>query len=150
LPMRRGEPGFPVFRAEHEMVMQREMRRSHVESFQIGWRHATMNFRPSRWIGHLAGGTKEAPHCQFASRQFVPEARQKLAGGATTGSARPITPNRPAPWKGARRTRGVWRATSPQDIRMLLAPLPGRIPNRRWWGGSVPVVPGRSATFTTG
>ena len=28
LPMRRREPGFPVFRAEHEMVMQREMRRS--------------------------------------------------------------------------------------------------------------------------
>ncbi len=26
LPMRRREPEFPVFRAEHEMVVQREMR----------------------------------------------------------------------------------------------------------------------------
>jgi hypothetical protein len=37
-----------------------------------------------------------------------------------------------------------------QGIRTLLAPLPGRIPNRGRWGGSFPVVPGRSATFTTG
>jgi len=82
--------------------------------------------------------------------QPVPEAHKKLAGGETTGSARPTTPNRPAPWKGARRTRGVWQATSPVEIRRLLAPLPGRIPNRGRWGGSFPVVPGRSATFTTG
>jgi hypothetical protein len=34
--MRRREPGFPVFRAEHEMVMQREMRRGHAGGFQIG------------------------------------------------------------------------------------------------------------------
>lgn len=37
-----------------------------------------------------------------------------------------------------------------EGMRTLLAPLPGRIPNRGWWGGSFPVVPGRSATFTTG
>jgi hypothetical protein len=35
-----------------------------------------------------------------------------------------------APWKGARRPRGVWRATPPGNIRTLLAPLPGRIPYR--------------------
>jgi hypothetical protein len=33
---------------------------------------------------------------------------------------------------------------------MLLAPLPGRIPYRGLLGGLVPVVLGRSATFTTG
>ena len=66
--------------------------------------------------------------------QPVPEARQKLAGGATTGSARPTTPNHHRALegreKGARRARGGWRATSPGDIRTLLAPLPGRIPYR--------------------
>jgi hypothetical protein len=36
LSMRRREPGFPVFRAEHEMVVQREMRRGHAGGFQIG------------------------------------------------------------------------------------------------------------------
>ena len=41
LPMRRREPGFPVSRAEHEMVMQREMCRSHAESFQIANDRAT-------------------------------------------------------------------------------------------------------------
>lgn len=125
--MRRREPGFPIFRAEHEMVVQREMRRSHAGSFQIGRRMAIANSAP------------------------VPEARKKLAGGATTGSARPTTPNRRRALEGREKgTRGVRRAISPGDIRTLLAPLPGRIPNLGWWGGPVPVVPGRSATFTTG
>ncbi len=47
---------------------------------------------------------------------------------------------RTAPWKGARRARGGWRATSSGNIRTLLAPLPGRIPYRGWWGGPAPVV----------
>lgn len=71
LPMRRREPGFTVFRAEHEMVVQREMCRSHARWFQIENHDATM---------------KSAPHRKFSP---VPEAREKLAGGATTGSARP-------------------------------------------------------------
>jgi hypothetical protein len=36
LPIRRREPRFPIFRAEHEMVVQREMRRGHAAWFQIG------------------------------------------------------------------------------------------------------------------
>jgi len=34
-----------------------------------------------------------------------------------------------------------------EGVRTLLAPLPERIPNRGRWGGSFPVVPGRSATL---
>ena len=34
----------------------------------------------------------------------------------------------------------VQRETPPQGIRPLLAPLPGRMPNRGRWGGSFPVV----------
>lgn len=63
LSMRRREPGFPVFRAEHEMVMQREMRRGHAGGFQNRGKMAIANSVP------------------------VPEARQKLAGGATTGQS---------------------------------------------------------------
>jgi hypothetical protein len=80
----------------------------------------------------------------------VPEARQKLAGGATTGSARPTTSNRRRTLEG--REKGIWGLAGniAGDIRTLLAPLPRRIPDRGWWRGTVPVVPGRSATFTTG
>ena len=46
LPMRRREPGFPVFRAEHEVVVQREMRRSHARWFQIACRMAITNSAP--------------------------------------------------------------------------------------------------------
>ncbi len=71
--MRRREPGFPVFCAVHEMVMQREMRRGHARWFQIG--------------GKMA----------IANSVTLPEARKKLAGGATTGSAphHPKPPPRP-------------------------------------------------------
>jgi len=68
LSMRRREPRFPVFRAEHEMVMQREMRRGHAGGFQIGWKMA------------------------IANSALVPEAREKLAGGETTGQ-RPLNTN---------------------------------------------------------
>lgn len=57
-------PRFPVLRAEHKMEVQREMRRSHAGSFQIGRRMAIANSAP------------------------VPEAREKLAGGETTGQRR--------------------------------------------------------------
>jgi len=84
LPMRRREPRLPVFRAEHEMVVQREMRRSHAGWFQIGRRMAIANSAP------------------------VPEARKKLAGGATTGSARPTTPNHHRALEGREKgTRGL-------------------------------------------
>ena len=45
LPMRRREPRFSVFRTEHDVIVQREVRGWHVGEFQIGWKHATMNFR---------------------------------------------------------------------------------------------------------
>ena len=80
----------------------------------------------------------------------MPEARKKLAGGATTGSARPTTPNHHRALEGREKgTRGL-AGNITQGMLTLLAPLPGRSPNREWWGGSFPVVPGRSATFTTG
>lgn len=69
-----------------------------------------MNFRLSRWIGCRAGGTKEAQYCQFAFRQPVPEARKKLAGGETTGQARPTRPSIRCALKGRERgTLGLSR-----------------------------------------
>ena len=98
LPMRRREPGFPVFRAEHEMVMQREMRRSHAGWFQMGNDRAT-------------------------TKSPVPEARQKLAGGATTGQ-RPRNTNRAL--KGREKGTRDLAGNIAVGIRALLAPLPGR------------------------
>lgn len=80
----------------------------------------------------------------------MPEARKKLAGGETTGSARPTTPNRHRALEGREKGTQGLAGNIAEAIRTLLAPLPGRIPIRGWWGGSFPVVPGRSATFTTG
>ncbi len=82
--------------------------------------------------------------------RIVPEARKKLAGGATTGTARPTTPKCRRALEGREKSTGGLAGNITQGIRTLLAPLPGRIPNRGRWGGSFPVVPGRSATFTTG
>jgi hypothetical protein len=62
----------------------------------------------------------------------------------------PHHPNPPRALEGREKgTRGLVGNIA-EGIRTLLAPLPGRIPNRGWWGDSFPVVPGRSATFTTG
>lgn len=91
------------------MVVQREVCRSHAGSFQIGSRTATKNFRASRWICERAGGTREAHHMPFGiAPNSVPEARKKLAGGETTGSARPTIPNLPRALEGREKgTRGL-------------------------------------------
>jgi hypothetical protein len=116
LPMRRREPGFPVFRAEHEMVVQREMRRSHAGSFQIENHDATM---------------KSAPHRKFSP---VPEAREKLAGGATTGQRRRTT-NRALEGreKGTRRLAGK---IAGEQSHVSRAPAGAQA----MWCGPVPVV----------
>ena len=67
----------------------------------------------------------------------VPEAPKKLAGGATTGQ-RPRNTNRALEGR-EKGTRGV-AGNIAGGIRTLLAPLPGRMPNREWWDGPVPVV----------
>jgi hypothetical protein len=120
--------------------------------------HSNDEIGPKSEIQPRALGIKKHQDNHSASSQnqrgitpdSVPEARQKLAGGGTTGSARPTTPNRRRALKGREKgTRGL-AGNIAGDIRTLLAPLPGRIPYRGWWGGPVPVVPGRSATFTAG
>ena len=67
----------------------------------------------------------------------MPEAPKKLAGGATTGQ-RPRNTNRALEGR-EKGTRGV-AGNIAGGIRTLLAPLPGRMPNREWWDGPVPVV----------
>jgi hypothetical protein len=122
LSMRRREPGFPVFRAEHEMVMQREVCRSHAGWLQIGNDRAT-------------------------TKSPVPEACQKLAGGATTGQ-RPRNTNRALEGR-EKGTRGLAGNITGEHSDASRAPA-GAHPIAGSWGGPVPVVPGRSATFTTG
>lgn len=60
----------------------------------------------------------------------VPEAREKIAGGATTGQ-RPRNTNRAL--KGREKATRSLAGNIAGGIRTLLAPLPGRIPNRGWW-----------------
>jgi hypothetical protein len=110
LSMRRREPGFPVFRAEHEMVMQREMRRSHAGWFQFRGKMAITNSVP------------------------VPEARKKLAGGATTGQ-RPRNTNRALEGR-EKGTRGLAGNITGEHSDASRAPA-GAL---AVWGGSFPVV----------
>jgi hypothetical protein len=74
----------------------------------------------------------------------VPEARKKLAGGATTGQ-RPRNTNRALEGR-EKGTRGLAGNFVGRHSHASRAPA-GAL---AVWGGPVPVVPGRSATFTTG
>gem|GEM_PF-3927729 len=73
----------------------------------------------------------------IANSAPVPEAREKIAGGATTGQS-PRNTNRAL--KGREKSTRGRAGNIVGGIRTLLAPLPGRIPYRGWWGGAVPVV----------
>jgi hypothetical protein len=121
LPMRRREPGFPVFRAEHEMVVQREMRRRHEGRVSDRAKDRNREFGPraggtreiSRWCNHRTTSTKHESRPGRAREEHVEAGGQNIADGHAHASRAPA---------------GALAV----------------------WGGSFPVVPGRSATFTTG